>query len=89
MEDIKQKQLSIDTIKDKAGKAVHGPEVLRVLKEFYQELYTQINMVTKEDIDSFLTAMSLPKVENQLKLTGIITEQEIASAIKYRKNTRS
>ena len=32
--------------------------------------------------DSFLAGMSLPKVENHVKLVGIITEQEIASAIK-------
>ncbi len=35
LEDIKQKQLGINTMKDKFGTTVYRPDVLRVLKDFY------------------------------------------------------
>ncbi len=89
LEDIWHKSLGIDTIKDSMGNEVHGPDVLTVLHDFYKELYLAIDQVTEEEIQDFLTNLNLLKIDKPVQLMGVITEQQVASAINWLNNGKS
>ncbi len=71
------------------GNDVHGPDVLTVLYDFYKDLYSAIDQVTEEEIQDFLTNLNLLMIDKPVQLMGVITEQEVASAINQLNNGKS
>ncbi len=72
--------IDIATIQDSLGNEVEGEDVLKVLRNFYAELYKEQNKHSPDDIESFLSALDLPQMTVET-VVGPITEEEVQVAI--------
>ncbi len=57
-------------------------EILPVLHDFYRYLYEKVETKSNQEIEDFLTSLSLPKIRDPVILLGDITPQEVELAIK-------
>lgn len=66
-------------------------QIQQCFEEYYQKLYSQPQLRSATEIDSFLSSLNLPKVSNDQnnKLISKITKEEIISAIKRLKNGKA
>ena len=81
LEDENNFNLDIKQLKDEAGNMVHRDDVLKVLKDFYSELYACRPELSHSDMQEFLCHIhNLPKVKQKIDF-GPITEQEVLCVI--------
>ena len=74
--------LTIKTIQDAKGEIVKGDRVLTVLKNFYQDLYSERNVCDKHEMSAFLADIpNIPKIAPEEIDGGEIKEEEVLAAI--------
>ena len=62
------------------GEIVQGDDVLKVIRNFYMDLYSNKDQMSTNDIQAFLDKLDIPKLKSTVEDMEV-TEQEVLNAI--------